>query len=196
MQDYRNRRAEWGPASMDIRHNWVTSYNYELPFGRGRKFLGGAPRFADAILGGWNTSGVLTFRTGLPVTVGESPDTSNAGSLAPRPDAIRNAILPAGKQSPDLWFDTTAFARQAPNTFGNAGNGTLRDPGINDIDFGLQKRFPISERRQFEFRAEAFNIFNKPQFTNIGHTLGNSNFGRATAAEAEREIQLGLKFYF
>jgi hypothetical protein len=196
MQDYRNRRAEWGPASMDIRHNWVTSYTYQLPVGRGRKLLASSPRWADLFLGGWNSSGVLTFRTGLPVTVGESPDTSNAGSLAPRPDALRNAILPADKRGPDLWFDTTAFARQAPNTFGNAGNGTLRDPGINDIDFSLQKQFSVTERKRFEFRAEAFNIFNKPQFTNIGHTLGNANFGRATAAEAEREMQLGLKFYF
>jgi len=196
MQDYHNRRSEWGPASMDIRHNWVTSYNYALPFGRNRKFLSGAARFADLILGGWNSSGVLTFRTGLPVTVGESPDTSNAGSLAPRPDAIKNAILPSGQRGPDLWFDTTAFVRQAPNTFGNAGTGTLRDPGINDVDFSLLKRFSLSESKWFEFRAEAFNIFNKPVFTNIGHTLGNSNFGRATAAEAEREMQLGLKFYF
>ena len=196
MQDYHNRRAEWGPASMDIRHNWVTSYNYGLPFGRGRKFLGGASRLTDLILGGWNSSGVLTFRTGLPVTVGESPDTSNSGSLAPRPDAIKNGILPAGQRGPDGWFDTTAFVRQAPNTFGNAGNGTLRDPGISDVDFALQKRFTVREGKWFEFRAEAFNILNHPVFTNVGHTLGNANFGKATAAEAEREMQLGLKFYF
>jgi hypothetical protein len=181
---------------MDIRHNWVTSYNYSLPFGRGQKFLSGIPRPVNMILGGWNSSGVLTFRTGLPMTAGESPDTSNAGSLAPRPDAVKNAILPSGQRGPNLWFDTTAFVRQAPNTFGDAGNGTLREPGINDVDFSLQKRFPVGERRSLEFRAEAFNIFNKPQFTNIGHTLGNSNFGKATSAEAERELQLGLKLYF
>jgi hypothetical protein len=181
---------------MDIRHNWVTSYTYELPFGHSRRFLTGSARWTDLILGGWNSSGVLSFRTGLPVTVGESPDTSNAGSLAPRPDALRSGILPEDKRGPDLWFDTAAFSRQAPNTFGNAGNGTLRDPGINDIDFSLQKQFRVTERRRFEFRAEAFNVFNKPQFTSIGHTLGNANFGKATAAEAEREMQLGLKFYF
>jgi hypothetical protein len=196
MQDYHNRRSEWGPASMDIRHNWVTSYNYELPFGRQRKFLSGASRVTDLILGGWNSSGVLTFRTGLPVTAGESPDTSNAGSLAPRPDAVKNGILPAGQRGPDLWFDTTAFMRQAPNTFGNAGNGTLRDPGIAEVDFGVHKRFTVRENKWFEFRAEAFNIFNTPVFTNVGHTLGNSNFGKVTSAEAEREMQLGLKFYF
>ena len=69
MQDYGNRRAEWGPASMDVRHNWISSYNYEMPIGQG------ASRLTHALLGGWSTSGVLTFRTGLPLTIGESPNT-------------------------------------------------------------------------------------------------------------------------
>jgi hypothetical protein len=129
MQDYGNRRAEWGPASMDIRHNWISSYNYELPFGHGKQWLGGASRAVDALLGGWMTSGVLTFRTGLPLTIGETPDTSNAGSLAPRPDAVKDGTLPRDRRGPDGWFDTTAFARQAPNTFGNAGAAQFEIPG-------------------------------------------------------------------
>ena len=144
MQDYGNRRAEWGSASTDIRHNWISSYNYELPIGKDKRLLHGAGGIANAILGGWMTSGVLTFRTGLPLTIGETPDTSNAGSLAPRPDAIRNANLPRDKRGPDLWFDPTAFQRQAPNTFGNAGVGTITDPGIANIDFALQKRFRLT----------------------------------------------------
>ena len=147
MQDYGNRRAEWGSASTDIRQNWISSYNYELPVGKGKGLLGGANAITNAILGGWMTSGVLTFRTGLPLTIGESPDTSNAGSLAPRPDAISNANLPRGKRGPDLWFDPTAFQRQLPNTFGNAGVGTITDPGIANIDFALQKRFHFSESK-------------------------------------------------
>jgi hypothetical protein len=196
MQDYGNRKAEWGPASMDIRHNWISSYNYELPFGRGKQYLSGAPRVVDAVLGGWMTSGVLTFRTGLPLTIGESPDTSNAGSLAPRPDQIRDGNLPRGVRGPDGWFDTTAFVRQAPNTFGNAGTGTIRDPGIANVDFSLQKSFRVSEGMRFEFRAEAFNLTNTPVFTGVGRTLGTATFGRITAAQAERELQLGLKLYF
>ncbi len=194
MQDYGNRRAEWGPASMDIRHNWVSSFNYDLPIGHNKRFLGGASGVANTILGNWMFSGVTTFRTGLPVTIGESPDTSNAGSSAPRPDALKNGNL--GTRGPDLWFDTTAFVRQAPNTFGNAGNGTIRDPGIANIDFALQKKIPVTENKHFEFRVEAFNIFNRPLFTGVGRTLGNSTFGKITAAESEREMQLGLKFYF
>ena len=196
MQDYSNRRAEWGPASMDIRHNWISSYNYELPIGRGKRWLGGASKAIDTVAGGWMTSGVLTFRTGLPLTVGETPDTSNAGSLAPRPDAIRNGNLPSSQRGPDNWFDTTAFVRQAANTFGNVGTGTLRDPGISNVDFSLQKLIHVSESKRFEFRAEVFNIFNTPLFTGVGRTLGNPTFGKITAAQAERELQMGLKFYF
>ncbi len=196
MQDYANRRAEWGPADNDVRHNWITSYNYELPVGKGKHFLGGASRVTEAVLGGWMTSGVLTFRTGLPLTIGESPDTSNAGSRAPRPDAIKNGNLPSGSRGPDWWFDTTAYVRQAANTFGNAGVGTIRNPGITNVDFSLQKVFRVTESKRFEFRAEAFNIFNTPLFTGLGRTLGTSTFGKITGGQAERELQLGLKFYF
>jgi hypothetical protein len=181
---------------MDIRHNWISSYNYELPVGRGKRWLGGASRVTDAVLGGWMTSGVLTFRTGLPLTIGESPDTSNAGSLAPRPDAVRNGNLPRGQRGPDGWFDTGAFVRQAANTFGNAGVGTIVNPGIANVDFSLQKSIRVTESKRFEFRAEAFNIFNTPLFTGVGRTLGTSTFGKITAAQAERELQMGLKFYF
>jgi hypothetical protein len=195
MQDYGNRRAEWGPATMDVRHNWISSYNYELPIGRGKSLVAGS-RVADALLGGWMTSGVLTFRTGLPLTVGETPDRSNAGSLAPRPNALRNGNLPRGERGPDRWFDTGAFELQAANTFGNAGVGTIVSPGIANVDFSLQKRFAITESKQFEFRFEAFNVFNTPVFTGVGRILGNPTFGVITAAQAERELQLGLKFYF
>ena len=96
----------------------------------------------------------------------------------------------------DGWFDTAAFVRQAANTFGNAGVGTIQDPGISNIDFSIQKTFRLSESRRFEFRAEAFNLFNTPLFTGVGRTLGNPTFGKITAAQAERELQMGLKFYF
>ena len=196
MQDYGNRRAEWGPGTMDVRHNWISSYNYELPIGRGKRLLGGASGVANALLGGWMTSGVLSFRTGLPLTIGETPDRSNAGSGAPRPNAVKNGNLKSGERGPDRWFDTTAFELQPANTFGNAGVGTIVDPGITNVDFALQKRVPITESKQFEFRVEAFNIFNTPVFTGVGRVLGNPTFGRITAAQAERELQLGLKFYF
>jgi hypothetical protein len=150
----------------------------------------------DLVLGGWVTSGVLTLRTGLPLTINESVDASNTGSSAPRPNAIKNGNLPSDQQTPDRWFDTTAYVLQAANTFGNAGTGTIRNPGITNLDFGLQKRFYIREKTYVEFRAEAFNLTNTPLFTTVGRSLGTSTFGKITAAEAEREMQFALKFYF
>ena len=190
MQDYGDRRAEWGPASMDVRHNWISSYNYEVPIGQG------ASRLTRALLGGWSTSGVLTFRTGLPLTIGESPDTSNTGSVGPRPNRIADGNLPGGERTPARWFDTSAYVRQPPNTFGNSGQGTVRMPGIHNLDFSLQKRIPVTESKLVEFRAEVFNLTNTPLFSGVGNSLGQSIFGTITAAQAEREIQLGLKFYF
>ncbi len=195
-QDYGNLNAEWGPAAMDVRHNLTSSANYSLPFGTGKTFFSGANRAVNAVVGGWMVSGVLTLRTGLPLTIIETPDTSNTGSIGPRPDRIADGSLPGGERTPSRWFDTSAYVRQAPNTFGNAGQGTVRMPGIRNLDFALQKRFVFTETRLIEFRVETFNLTNTPLFTGVGNTLGQSTFGTLTAAQAEREVQLGLKFYF
>jgi hypothetical protein len=88
------------------------------------------------------------------------------------------------------------FVTQAPGTFGNAGPGIVRNPGITNLDFALQKRMPIREGRYLEFRTEAFNLSNTPVFTAVGNSLGGSSFGKITAAQAERQVQFGLKLYF
>ena len=195
-QNYENLKAEWGPAAMDIRHNWVSSANYDLPFGRGKSFLTRMPGPVNAVLGGWRMSGVVTLRTGLPLTVIESPDTSNTGSSGPRPNLVTNPNLPSDQRTPAQWFNTAAFVRQLPNTFGNAGQGVVRMPGLKDLDFALAKTWKFGESKQLEFRAESFNLTNHPFFTGVGNTLGQSTFGTITAAQNEREMQLGMKFYF
>ena len=83
-----------------------------------------------------------------------------------------------------------------PNTFGNAGVGTITDPGIANIDFALQKKFRIRESKQIEFRAEAFNLFNTPLFQGVSRTFGSATFGKVTSSQYERELQMGLKIYF
>jgi Carboxypeptidase regulatory-like domain len=195
-QNYSDLRAEWGPASMDIRHNFIASTSYELPFGTNKRFLSGASRVTNAVLGGWVTSGVLTLRTGLPLTIVEAADVSNTGSSAPRPNVLSNPILSSGQQTPSQWFNTSVFVTQAPGTFGNAGPGIVRNPGITNFDFALQKRIPITETKYFEFRAEVFNLSNTPLFTQVGNSLGGSSFGKITTAQAERQLQFGLKLYF
>jgi hypothetical protein len=194
-QNYGNLKPAWGPASMDVRHSYVTSANYELPFGHGKSFLPKAPGPVNAIIGGWRMSGVLTLRTGMPLTIIETPDTTNTGSSGPRPNLISNPGL-GSAANPNQWFNTASFVRQAPNTFGNSGTGVARMPGIRNLDFSLEKQIPIVESKRLEFRAEVFNLTNTPLFSGVANTLGASNFGTITAAQASREIQLGLKFYF
>jgi hypothetical protein len=131
----------------------------------------------------------------MPLTIVETPDTTNTGSVAPRPNMVSNPIL-GSAATPSQWFNTSAFVRQAPNTWGNAGNGVARLPGVRNLDFSLEKQIPIVEAKHLEFRAEVFNLTNTPLFTSVGNTLGSSTFGTITTAQASREIQLGLKFYF
>jgi hypothetical protein len=195
-QNYGNLRAEWGPAAMDIRHNFIASTSYEFPFGTNKRYLSNASRITNALLGGWMTSGVLSLRTGLPLTIVEAADVSNTGSSAPRPNVLSNPILPGSQQTPSQWFNTAAFVTQAPGTFGNAGPGIVRNPGITNLDFALQKKIPITESKYLEFRTEAFNISNTPVFTQVGNSLGGSSFGKITTAQAERQVQFGLKLYF
>ncbi len=166
-QNYSDLRAEWGPASMDIRHNFIGSTSYELPVGTNKRFLSNANRLTNAILGGWMTSGVLTLRTGLPLTIVEAADASNTGSSGPRPNVIASPILPGDLRNPGLWFNTTAFVTQPAGTFGNAGPGIVRNPGITTLDFALQKQIPITETKRLEFRTEAFNLSNTPVFTQV-----------------------------
>jgi hypothetical protein len=194
-QDYSNLRGTWGPASMDARHSFVTSSNYELPFGRGKSLFAQASRPVNALIGAWRLSGVLTLRTGMPLTIVETPDTTNTGSVAPRPNLVSNPIL-GSAATPNRWFDTSAFVRQAPNTWGNSGNGVARMPGVRNLDLALEKQIPFIEAKHLEFRAEVFNLTNTPLFSGVSNTLGASNFGTITTAQASREIQLGLKFYF
>jgi hypothetical protein len=131
----------------------------------------------------------------MPLTIIETPDTTNTGSSGPRPNMVCNPNL-GSAASVSEWFNTACFVRQAPNTWGNSGTGVVRMPGIKNLDYSLEKVIPITETKRLEFRAEAFNLTNTPLFTGVGNTLGATNFGTITTAQAARQIQLGLKLYF
>jgi hypothetical protein len=194
-QDYSNLRAAWGPAPMDVRHNFVASANYELPFGHGKSYLSNTPAVVNAIISGWRMSGVVTLRTGMPLTVVETPDTTNTGSSGPRPNLICNPNT-GMTSSVAEFFNTGCFARQAPNTWGNSGTGVVRLPGLKNLDYSLEKKIPLTETKYLEFRVEAFNLTNTPLFNAFGNTLGASTFGSITGAQAARQLQFGLKLYF
>lgn len=203
-QDSFNLRAERGLSAFDLRHRMVVSYIYELPFGKGKRFLNTSGRVADAFLGGWQVNGITSAQSGSPFTPQLSNGSSviNSGPGGPvRPYLVGNPKLTSG-QSRDHWFNVTAFAvpGQAgtpPLTFGNAGRNILRGPSFVDFDFSLFKTFSLTERLKLQFRSEAFNLFNRPNFGLPNQNVDLPQGGIITTLVGPpRQIQFALKLLF
>jgi len=197
VQNPRNLRAERGLSEFDARHRFVTSFVYELPVGRGRRWLSAAHPILDHILGGWQVTGILTLQSGRPFTVITTRDISNTGG-ANRPFVVGNPKVK--KPTPDRWFNTDAFSDVLPPgvfAYGNAGRNILIADGINNLDLGLFKNFRLGEERRLQFRAEFFNVANHANFGIPERNRASSAFGRVNATTTlNRQIQFGLKFIF
>jgi hypothetical protein len=192
-------RAEKGPADFDQQFRWVLSFDYELPFGRGRQFLNNS-RLLDLAFGGWHLGGIYTLASGFPFSPQLGYDPSNTGDQGVvRTDRIANGNLPRGQRDPNLWFDINAFPFPAPYTFGNAGRNILIGPGVNMLDGSIRKEFATTETQRLEFRAEFFNMVNHPNFAQPDNFLddGPGAAGVITSlAMPMRQIQFGLKYRF
>jgi len=191
-QDPRNIAAERGNSIIDMRHRLTLSYTWELPVGKNKALLNyGGP--VNWILGGWQTNGILTVQSGLPFTAVLQTSTTNTGTGS-RPNAAGEVTYPRTLQH---WFDTSAFSVPAPYTYGNLGRNTLFGPGRTNWDMSLFKNFVIHEQTRFELRAEAFNIFNHPQFGLPNANIGNPQAGSITSTVGNpRQLQMGLRFQF
>jgi hypothetical protein len=191
--------SERGLADFDNRFRWVSSFDYELPIGKGRRYLNSS-RTGDLILGGWHVGGIVTFRSGFPFSPLMGYDPSNTGSNGlVRTDRIANGNLPAGQRTPDLWFDINAFPVPTGYAFGNAGKNILDGPGEKAADVSIRKLFNFNERMNMEFRAEAFNAFNHAVFAQPDNfiTDGPGAAGVITSTVIpQRQLQFGLKFHF
>ena len=191
-QDPRNTRAERGNSIIDIRHRLTASYLYSLPVGKGKTFLnhGG---ITDMVLGGWQTNGILAIQSGLPFSaVLQTSTTNGTGSRADSTGQKGN-----NPHTLQRWFDPTVFTTPAPFTYGNAGRNTLYGPGRWNWDMSLFKNFVIRDQVRFELRAEAFNVFNHPQFGQPNSSIGNAQVGVITSTVGNpRQLQMGLRFQF
>ena len=199
-QNSRDLEAEWGQAVFDVRHRFVFSAIYELPFGPGRRFLSDAPSFAARLLEGWQANAILTLQGGQPFTPVLAIDNSNTGQFQDRPNLIgdpyaTSAACPATRTA-NCWVNPAAFAAAAPLTFGNAGRNSLRGPGTKNVDFSLVKNTPFGGGRRLQFRAEFFNLFNFINYDNPNRTALTPNFGRIFSAGPPRQVQLGLRLIF
>jgi hypothetical protein len=196
IQDIFNKKADKGLAPYDHRLRFVSSFLYDLPFGRGKRFASGANAVVNHVIGDWKVNGIATFQTGYPITIRRSGDPLGiATDGAVRPDQICNPNLPSGDRTVNRFFDTSCFVGP-PDRFGNAGRSTVTGPGNNSWDLAVFKNFAIREQIQLQFRSEFFNAFNHPDWGIPGRDLGAGGFGVITSASDPRIIQFGLKLTF
>jgi hypothetical protein len=190
-----NRRADYGPSANDVRHRFLFSSVYELPFGAGKPYL--SKGVLGAIVGGWGLGNVTLLQSGPPISVTTNTNNTNAFSAgSQRPDVLRDPNLPSDQQSIARWFDTSAFAQPAIYTFGNAGRNIVRAPGIFNMDFSVMRNFRFTERVQLQFRGEFFNALNHTNFSPPAGTFGAAGFGTISASGPARQIQVGMRLAF
>ena len=200
-QDSFNTAGERGRSNFDVRHRLSVSYGYDLPVGKGRRFIAGEG-VLPTILTGWQSFGIATVQTGRPFTVAllSDIDNSNTGRSTlgfganDRPNVVGSAEL--SNRTPDRWFNTAAFAFPPFGSFGDAGRNILDGPGFVNFNTSLMKTTKLREGLDLQFRAEAFNLFNHPNFNLPDNFLGSPTFGRILSAQSPRHIQFGLKLLF
>lgn len=191
--------ADRSVASQDMTQHFVGSAVYELPFGRGRTFGANWNRFTNGVLGGWSIGPIVTVDTGLPLNLTVNGNPSNSGPYgADRPNVVGNWHL--ADPTVQEWFNTAAFVKNAPYTYGDAGRNILRGPGLFNLDLAAHKQFRISERFTAQLRLESFNATNTPPFagqTGSPNTVvGSPQFGQISVAGTPRDNQIGLKLLF
>ena len=187
-----------GLSSVDVDKQFIGSYVWQLPTARSLGFVG------RHVIGGWQSSGVLTLRAGFPFSVLSGLDYSYSGNGIDRADLIGDPHLPGGRSKADKlsqWFNTSAFTFNAPGTFGTSGQDIIRQPGVANFDFALTKSFPLNfgrfaETQRIEFRAEAFNLFNHANFGRPDRTRTHSTFGQILSAADPRILQFALRYSF
>jgi hypothetical protein len=192
--DNRNTRLDRGNDSYVRPKYFVGNYVYELPFGKGHRYLASAGRALDALIGGWQTSGILTLGSGLPFSV--NFDSSVQGWPSSRADIVGNPHVsnPTRLQ----WFNPAAFAVPQPYTFGNSAPNSLFGPGYAQWDTALFKQFSLTEKFKLTFRGDAINALNHPNFANPNNDISNpSQVGTITwISGPPRAIQFSLRLAF
>ena len=185
--------ANRGLSDFDHMHRFVASWVWALPR------LQQKSAWIRSTIGGWESTGILTLQSGSPFTILSGVDNSRSGDGIDHAALVDNPYLSASRPNGQLvkeYFNTDAFALNALGTFGTAPRNFLRGPGLANMDFGLMKNFVVKERLTTQFRAEFFNVFNRPNFGNPVVNRSASNFGAITSAGSPRILQFALKLSF
>jgi hypothetical protein len=211
--NYIQPRRSYSRLDFDRTHTFVQSYVWQLPFGKGQRWVQSG--IGGMILGDWQVNGVFTLMSGRPITFGTTVS-ANASGNSLTPDMVGEFKVLHGVAGPggsDLWFDTSAFRQpldadgKTPH-WGNMGRNNVSGPGLFNIDLSLFRKFRITERFRGELRAESTNFTNTPAFGNPNTTVGSADFGKVTGTLAglianqgvggtgSRSVQLGLRISF
>jgi outer membrane receptor protein involved in Fe transport len=189
-QDPYNWRADYGNSNWDVRHRFVGSFTYVLPF-----LLKSPNGFLKQTLGGWQTNAIVTLQSGFPFNVTSPGDPANTGRTSERPN-VTGAVFSNCGDGHLVNCISNNFA-VAPFAYGNFGRNVLFGPGLYNVDFSAFKNFSIKERATLQFRSEFFNLLNTPAFSNPNATITNANFGTITLTKSDnRQIQFALKLSF
>ncbi|MGA8153604.1 MAG: TonB-dependent receptor [Terriglobales bacterium] len=195
IQDPYHLNRDRGPAAHDLTHIFSASFVVPLPFGAGRRFSTSSS-VVNHIIGNWQLNGIVALDSGPRYDVqtdSSIPNTNNFYGVE-RANIVGSPYANGTKTAP---LNVDAFVNPAPFTFGNMERNSLRADWNKNLDLSLFRSFSITESKRFEFRVEAFNVTNTPVFASPDANLQDPNFGIVSStANVERQLQLGLKFYF
>ncbi|MBI3682679.1 MAG: hypothetical protein HY235_20075 [Acidobacteria bacterium] len=203
VQNPYDMRMERSLSSSDVPQRLVISGNFDLPFGRGKRFLGGAHGLGGKLISGWVINGIYTAQKGVPLflTTAANQTGSLGGGSRPNSSGRSAELTGPAQQRLNRWFDPSQFSAPPAFTFGNLSRTLpdVRGPGINNVDFSIFKNtaFGPEQRFMFQFRAEMYNLFNRVEFALPGTAFGTPQFAVISSQNNDpRLIQLALKFIF
>ena len=204
IMDRNNVSRDWGPSALNVTHQASISAHYELPFGKGQRWMSGAGSVGNRIVGGWQLNAITTLLSGFPFTPQVGSNRSGDGDTRnpDRPNLNPTFTGPVVTGNPNQWYTPAAFLLPAFGTWGNLGRGVYQGPGLATVDLSLFKGIAISERINLQIRAEAFNLLNHTNYGTPNATVFsaggvNSSAGLiTTTATTSRQIQFGLKLIF
>jgi hypothetical protein len=207
-QDFNNLDADYGYSAYHEPYNSTTAFILELPFGNGRRYLSNASPVVDALLGGWQLAGINSILPGEMATLRYTPLASQVvsgiqqdfrGANNYRPNVIGEVLVPEGERNVNNWLSRTnvVIPTDLSQPFGNAPRNNVRGPLRWQVDMVLSKEIRMPWRQSgFEFRLEAFNLFNRTNFRAPNADRSSNAFGTITTTYDPRILQLGFKVFF
>jgi hypothetical protein len=198
VQNQYNLAAERALETFNIPRRLTVAFLYELPFGKGRRFLNSMPSGVNRLVTGWQVNGITTLQDGFPIVINGSSNVVGFGAGSRPNNNGTSALLPSSDRTPSRWFNTSVFSLAPQYTFGNVGpvSPDLRGQGMNNWNVSLSKRTPIREGMSLEFRAEFYDFFNHPLWASPGGTVGSPTFGVVSSKTGNRIGQLALKLTY